>query len=185
MIARFRSSIAILVVALLAGGCAVTFTPDGSPAVDRPRPGQTAPTTDVGRGRPSPSLPGDAAFRRFEVGPSTIYPDTVLYFRFQVRQPGYLTVSAMAPNGRVRTLVRDVPVTNRPLVYPTGDSDPRIQASLPAGDWHVRAEWTPRPSGARYDDVQGLEAWTAAIAANLAGIPEASVIDDFYEVRTR
>jgi hypothetical protein len=181
MNARISSLFAVLAVALLAGACAVTFTPDGTP-VDRSRP---APTTDAVRPRPSPALPSDAGFQRFQVGPSTIYPETVLYFRFQVRQPGYLTVSAMAPNGRVTTLVRDVPVTNRPLVYPTRAGDPRIHASLPAGDWHVRAEWTPQPTRARYDGVHGLEAWTSAIAANLAGIRDASVIDAFYGVRTR
>jgi hypothetical protein len=184
MRSRFPSLATILVVALLAGGCAVTFTPDGAPVVDQPRTPPTTPT-DVTRPGPSPALPSDTAFRRFEVGPSTVYPETVLYFRLHVRRPGYLTVSAMAPNGRVTTLVRDAQVASSPLVYPTGAGAPRIQASGPAGEWRVRAEWTPQPTHARYDGVQGLAAWTDAIAANLAGIPDASVIDAFYEVRAR
>jgi hypothetical protein len=185
MYPRFPLLIAIVVVALVTGACAVTFTADGTPTVDQPRTPTTAPTTDVPRPRPSPTLPSDAGFHRFEVGPSTIYPETVLYFRFQVRRPGYLSVSQMAPDGRVSTLLRNVQVDNSPLVLPTGAGAPRLQASRPAGEWRVRAEWTPVPTSAQYDGVQGLGNWTDAIAANLAGVPDASVIDAFYEVRIR
>ena len=51
----------------------------GAPVVAQPRAAPTTPATDVTR--PRPALPSDAGFRRFEVGPSTVYPDTVLFFR--------------------------------------------------------------------------------------------------------
>jgi hypothetical protein len=131
-------------------------------------------------------LPSDAAFSRFEVGPLTIYPNSQIFFRALVRDAGYLTVSAMAPNGRVSMLATDVPIeAGRQLLYPPSGGSTRIQASAPEGVWQVRAEWTPRPTNARYQGVQGRDAWTAAILRNLAGIDGASVAESSFEVRVR
>lgn len=179
---RVPSLIAVLAVVLLASACTVTFTADGTTAVDQPR------TPDAPRPRPIPSaeLPDDDAFLRFEVGPNTIYPESVIFFRLRVRDAGYLTVSALAPNGRVTMLARDVAVdAGRQVLYPPTGGSTRIQASAPEGIWRVRAEWTPRPTNVRYDDVRGLDAWTDAIVDNLAGITGASVVDTTYEVSTR
>jgi hypothetical protein len=176
---RATSLIAVLFVALLASACSVTFTADGSASSDDRR------DPDTSRPRPSPSaqLPGDDAFLRFEVGPNTLYPESVMYFRLRVREAGYLTVSAMGPDGRVTMLARDVAVdSGRQVLYPPSGSSTRIRASAPAGIWRVRAEWTPRPTNARYDAARGLDAWTDAIADNLAGISGASVLETSYEV---
>jgi hypothetical protein len=185
MHARVPSLVTLLVATLLTGACTVIVPADRPPVVDQPRPAPTAPATDVPRPRPSPVLPSDVEFVAFEVGPQTIYPDSVIYFRFQVRRGGYLTVSALAPDGRVAMLARDVQVGTGPRLYPEVGSDLRIQASAPAGVWRVRAEWTPQPTGARYTGVRGLDAWTAAIAANLAGVSDASVAEAAYEVLAR
>jgi hypothetical protein len=185
MPARVPFLVTVLGAALLAGACTVIVPADGPPVVDQPRPAPTAPATDVPRPRPSPALPTGVEFVAFEVGPQTIYPDSVIYFRFQVRRGGYLTVSALAPDGRVTMLARDVPVGTGPRLYPEPGSAVRILASAPTGVWRVRAEWTPQPTQARYTGVRGLDAWTDAIAANLAGIAEASVAEAFYEVLAR
>jgi hypothetical protein len=185
MHARVPTFVALLVAALLAGACTVIVPADRPPVVDQPRPAPTAPATDVPRPRPSPALPSDVEFVTFEVGPLTIYPESVIYFRYQVRSGGYLTVSALAPDGRVTMLARDVQVGTGPRLHPEVGSGERIQASAPAGVWRVRAEWTPQPTGARYTGVRGLDAWTAAIAANLAGIADASVAEASYEVLAR
>lgn len=186
MLARVPFLVTLAVAALVTGACTVIVPADRPPVVDQPRPAPTAPpTTDVPRPRPSPALPGEAQFVAFEVGPQTIYPDSVVYFRFQVRRGGFLTVSALSPDGRVTMLARDVPVGTGPRLYPEVGSDVRIQASAPAGVWRVRAEWTPQPTGARYTGVRGLEAWTDAIAANLAGVADASVAEAYFEVLAR
>jgi hypothetical protein len=121
--------VALSVAALLAGACTVIVPADRPTAVDQPRPAPTAPATDVPRPLPSPVLPSDVEFVAFEVGPETIYPDSVVYFRFQVRRGGYLTVSALSPDGRVTMLARDVRVGTGPRIYPEPGSDVRIQAS--------------------------------------------------------
>jgi hypothetical protein len=182
MRARVPFFVTISVAALLAGACTVILPADRAPVVDQPRPAPTAPVTDVPRPPPSPVLPTDVEFVAFEVGPLTIYPDSVIYFRYQVRRVGYLTVSALAPDGRVTMLARDVLIGTGPRLYPEPGSDMRIQASAPAGVWRVRAEWTPQPTQARYTGLRGLDAWTAAIAANLADVADASVAEAYYEV---
>lgn len=171
--------------------CTVTFQPGDDATVDRPRPPGTVPTppttSDRPRPQPAPELPSDAAFRLFELGPTVIYPGSQLYFRVAVREAGFVTISALGPDGRVVVLVRDasVPAGSRPSIVPAiGSSNPPL-AGGPAGSWRVRAQWSPRATNARYDGLQGLEAWTAAIAANLARVDGASVVDDRYEVLAR
>jgi len=179
---------------LLASACTVTFLPPigggGETTVDRPRPPADDDDVDVVRPQPpepSPLLPGDEGFRIFEIAPRTIYPGTQMYFRVSVRRSGYLTISAMDPDGRVRVLLRDafVEAGGSPVrVPPVGTPDP-VAGRTPEGTWRLRAAWTPRPIDARYDGVRGLEAWTDAIRADLRGLDGASVFEGAYEVARR
>lgn len=187
---RTLNLIALLAAALLLAACQVTFLPGdvGTTPVDRPR--DAAPPTDVVRPRPpTPSevLPSDAGFGLFQVGPSTIRPGDQLYFRVRVLRSGYLTISAMAPDGAVKVLLRDVEIGVLPvaLIFPRPDSGTPLIASEPAGTWRVRAQLMPRPTGARYDGLRGLEAWTDAIVANLEGFEDASVFETEFEVQRR
>ncbi len=189
MTARIPTLAAILAVVLLAAACTVTILPDdGSTVVrppatpDVPRP----PGTSQPQPQPSTELPGDAAFNRFEMGPLTIYPDSQIFFRAMVREAGFLTVSALAPNGRVTMLATDVPIeAGRQLLYPPSGGATRLLASAPTGVWEVRAAWTPRPTNARYQGVQGRDAWTSAILRSLAGVEGASVYETSYRVNER
>lgn len=175
--------------ALLASGCTVTFLPPidagGGAAVDRPRT-----PTDVDRPRPpepSPLLPDDAGFRVFEIAPLNIYPGSQMYFRVSVRRSGYLTISAMDPDGRVRVLVRDYPIEagGSPVrVPPVGTPEP-VEGRAPEGTWRLRAAWSPQPIDARYDALRGLDAWTDALRADLAPFADASVFEAAYEVLRR
>lgn len=189
---RLVAAIAALAIATALTACTVTFLPgDDATTVDRPRPPVVTPPAptppDRPRPQPAPELPSDAGFRLFEIGADPIYPGTQLWFRVAVRDAGYVTISALAPDGRVTVLVRDepVPAGSRPtIVPPIGSRNPPL-ASAPVGAWRVRAQWAPRPTNARYDGVRGLDAWTDAIAANLARIEGASVFDDRFEVLAR
>jgi hypothetical protein len=185
MRARTPTLAAIVALALLVGACTVTILPDDGSTVVRPTPPNDV-ARPTPRPEPSPELPSDAAFSRFEVGPLTIYPSSQIFFRARVRDAGYLTVSVMAPNGRVSMLATDVPIeAGRQLLYPPSGGGTRIQASAPEGVWQVRAEWTPRPTNARYQGIQGRDDWTAAILRNLAGVAGASVVETSYEVSVR
>ena len=179
---------------LVASACTITFLPpsdaSGPPTVDRPRPPAEDSTPDVDRPRPpspSPLLPSDDGFRRFEIAPLNIYPGSQMYFRVSVRRSGYLTVSAMAPDGRVRVLIRDYPIeaSGSPVLVPPIGGPESVEGRAPEGTWRLRASWSPRPIDPRYDGLRGLEAWTDAIRDDLAGFDDASVYEDAYEVLRR
>jgi len=188
---RLGTALAALALFVLASACTVTFLPPGDApppsAAERPQPPAATEPVRPQPPRPVAGLPSDADFFVFEVGPSTIYPSDQLYFRVQVLRPGYLTVSAMAPNGRVVVLLSDVAIGVLPIttILPRADSRTPVLASGPVGAWRVFAQLTPAPAGARYGGLQGLDAWTGAIAANLARFDRASVIESAYEVRSR
>ena len=179
---------------LVASACTITFLPPSDAnrdaTVDRPRPPaeDTTPTVDRPRPpEPSPLLPSDEGFRRFEIAPLNIYPGSQMYFRVSVRRSGYLTISAMDPEGRVRVLIRDYPIEaggNPVLVPPIGGPE-SVEGQEPAGTWRLRASWSSRPIDPRYDGLRGLEAWTDAIRADLARFDDASVFEDTYEVLRR
>jgi len=187
---RTLAVIALLAATLLLAACRVTFLPGdvGTTPVDRPR--DAAPPTDVVRPQPptpSAALPSDAGFGLFQVGASPVRPGDQLFFRVRVLRAGYLTISAMAPDGAVTVLLRDAEIGVLPvaLIFPRPDSGTPLIASDPAGTWLVRAQLMSRPTGARYDGLRGREAWTAAIVANLEGLAGASVFEASYEVQQR
>lgn len=187
-----RQPLLALVLALVLSACAVTFVPGDPGDVERP-----TPPTDVARPDPTrpavdrpvapAALPGDGSILQFEVTPNTIRPSSTLIFRTRFARAGYLTVSAMAPNGRIDVLLRNVPVTpGFQLVPPVrAPASERVQASAPFGTWVVRAQFSEVRTPARYQSVQGYDAWTAAVAADLSGAANASVFETAYEVERR
>lgn len=183
-------ALAVAIVLLVAPACQVTFVPQTDATVDRPRPPIDETSSTVDRPRrpdPSPLLPSDSGFRVFEVAPLNIYPGSQMYFRVSVRRSGYLTISALDPDRRVAVLVRNFPIGagGSPVVVPRIGSSEPVQGRAPEGTWRVRAVWSPRPIGARYDGLRGLDAWTNEIRADLARFDDASVFEDAYEVLRR
>lgn len=178
--------------ALLLSGCAVTFVPGDPVDVARPTPptdvARPTPTTpDVDRPAAPASLPGQGSILQFEVTPNTIRPSSNLVFRTRFARSGYLTVSALAPTGRVEVLLRNVPVAPGFQLVPPVPTPPseRLQASGPTGTWVVRAQFSEARTAARYQGVQGYDAWTAAVADDLRGAANASVFETTYEVESR
>jgi hypothetical protein len=188
----FAAPLLALALATALSGCAVTFVPGDPVDVLRPTPPTDVVRPDPSRpdgGRPvvSATLPGDGSILQFEVAPNTIRPSTTLTFRTRFARAGYLTVSALAPNGRVEVLLRNVPVApGFQLVPPVGaPPSERIQASAPTGRWVVRAQFAEVRTAARYQNVQGYDAWTVAVADDLRGAANASVFETSYEVEQR
>ena len=187
----FTPSRALLagVLAVLLSSCAVTFTPADQVDVTRP-----TPAIDVTRPDPTPTrpvapatLPGDGSILQFEVTPNNIRPSSTLIFRTRFARAGYLTVSAMAPNGRVEVLLRNVAVAPGFQLVPPADAPPseRVHASAPTGRWVLRAQFSEVRTAARYQGVQSYDAWTAAVADDLRGAANASVFETAYEVEAR
>ena len=180
------------VLVVLLSGCAVTFVPSDRPDGTRPtpptdvvRPSPTRP--DVDRPVVPAALPSQGSILQFEVTPNNIRPSRTLIFRTRFARAGYLTVSAMAPNGRIEVLLRNVPVApGFQLVPPVSAPPPeRVQASAPMGTWIVRAQFAEVRTAARYQNVQGYDAWTAAVVDDLRGAANASVFEAAYEVERR
>ncbi len=182
----------VLPLALVLAACSVTFVPGN--AEDAVRPTPPSETARPEPSRPDPerpvapaTLPGDGSILQFEVTPNTIRPSSTLIFRTRFARAGYLTVSAMAPNGRIEVLLRNVPVSPGFQLVPPVDAPPseRIQASAPTGRWVLRAQFAEVRTAARYQNVQGYDAWTEAVADDLRGAANASVYETAYEVESR
>ena len=190
---RFSPSHALLVgsLAVLLAGCTVTFLPGDSSDGVRPTPPTEVvrpdPTAPADRPTAPASLPSEGSILQFEVTPNTIRPSSTLIFRTRFARAGYLTVSAMAPNGRVEVLLRNVPVAPGFQLVPPVAAPPseRVRASAPVGTWIVRAQFAEVRTSARYQGVQGYDAWTAAVADDLSGAANASVYQTSYEVEQR
>ncbi len=190
---HLRAPLLALVLAVVLSSCAVTFVPGDdsvgtvrpTPQIDVVRPDPARP--DVGRPQPSALLPGDGSILQFEITPNTIHPSSRLVFRTRFARAGYLTVSAMAPNGRVEVLLRNVPVAPGfqlvpPLAAPPSE---RVQASGPTGRWVLRAQFSEVRTAARFQNVRGYDAWTVAVADDLRGAANASMFETSYEVQQR
>ena len=189
---RSPRMLVIGVLAVLLSSCSVTFVPSDrtdaarpTPPSDVARPSPTRP--DVDRPVAPAALPGDGSILQFEVTPNTIRPSSTMIFRTRFARAGYLTVSAMAPNGRVEVLLRNVPVAPGFQLVPPVAAPPseRVQASEPVGRWVLRAQFAEVRTAARYQNVQGYDAWTIAVVDDLRGAANASVFETAYEVERR
>ena len=185
-----RLTLQALALTALLSGCTVTFRPGEPSGAERPTPPTETTRPDPTRPvRPQvpAALPGEGSILQFEVAPNTIRPSSTMVFRTRFARAGYLTVSALAPNGRVEVLLRNVPVSpGFQLVPPVGaPPSERVQASAPTGTWVVRAQFAEVRTTARYQNVQGYDAWIDAVADDLRGAASASVYETSYEVERR
>lgn len=180
MPSTLRSFLSVSVLSLLLAACTVTFVPDdgGSGIVERPRP--PAPSEPIVE-RPTPNLPSSNVIDRFETASNRINVGSVLAFRTRIREEGFLTITAMAPDGRVVVLMRATRVAaNQQVFLPSGGN---LQATTPRGTWRVRAHFTAnRPAGVSFQGLQGERAWTEAILRDIEGAGLADVEETNYDV---
>lgn len=159
----------LAVVALVAttAACTITFVPaDVVVDVDRPAP------------RP-------AVIQRFESVRSSYRVGDSVAFRIATATSGYVTLTAIDPDGSVYVIARNVRVEGggRTQVIPGPDARIVFVAAPPTG-WHaVRAHFTPRRTAESvvYGGAVGTEAWFARIRLELTGTGFG--IEDTAEVR--
>lgn len=190
MRASRRLLVLLIPLALIASACTVTIVPGERTTGDRPSAERPTPDPRPEPPRPQPpvvDLPDQGAIVQFEIMPNTIYPGSVLTFRTRVARDGFLSVSALAPDGRVVVLVRQAPVTAGFQLVPPVPSPPadRVLASAPTGWWLVRAQFSNQKTPVAYAGVRGEANWTRAIAEDLRGVPGAAVFEGSFEVRAR
>ena len=156
---RFRRSVAAaftfgVLVATLAA-CTITFVP-GDVVVDVDRP--TSRST---------------AIERFESVRDVYRIGEVVSFRIATTTSGYVTLTAIDPDGRVYVIARNVRVEGggRTQAIPAPDARVAFVAVPPSG-WHtVRAHFTPSRTSETvvFAGVVGIDAWFARIRLELSG----------------
>lgn len=96
-------------------------------------------------------------------------------FRIRTTQSGYVTLSAMDPDGRVYVFARNIYVpAHRTVILPTADMRVSFNAAPPRGLHRIRASFTSArtdPSHVHYIGRHGEGAWTTAIEVDIRGYP--------------
>jgi len=160
---------AIAALPMLAA-CVITIVPDqGSPQVDRPRPD-----------------PAAVVIERFESNRASYRVGDTLSFRIRTNRPGYVTLTAYDPDGRVYVFARNVEVRgNRTETIPTGRTV--FRAISPTGLHVVRAHFTPErtPESVVFRGVGTLDTWLTQIVLEIRGFGfgAESVAETRFEVR--
>lgn len=164
---RFVATLALVALVVAATGCTITFVPRDV-RVDVPRP---APRT--------------AVIERFESVRGVYRVGDAVSFRIATATSGYVTLTAIDPDGRVYVIARNVAVPGggRTQTIPGPDARIAFVAVPPTGRHAVRAHFTPRrtPETVVFTGVAGFDAWYARIRLELDGTGYA--LEDTAEAR--
>lgn len=110
-----------------------------------------------------------------------------IQFRIRTNQSGYITLSAMDPDGRVYVLARNIYVpAYRTTILPTPEMRVTFSAAPPTGFHRVRASFTSSPTNTgqvRYQGRSGLQAWSIAIDHDIDGYPVRDVAETTLTIR--
>lgn len=102
---------------------------------------------------------------------ATYYVGDEIEFRIRTRESGYVTLSAIDPDGRVYVFARNVRVSaGRSEILPTRDMRVTFNAAPPRGFHRIRASFTGSrtdPSRVTYVGRYGDGAWTTAIEVDV------------------
>lgn len=168
---RGRSALLILLAALLLVLPACTI---------RVVPGDVSGVIVVDPGPP----PRPAPISSFRSSRSNYRVGDLVSFEIVTRESGYVTLTAIDPDGYVYVIARNVRVQGRQRVT-IPDPNGRIvfRADPPTGPHAVRAHFTPARTAERvvFHGVSGSGAWTLAIRAELEG--SGYLVEDVAEVR--
>lgn len=112
-----------------------------------------------------------------------------IQFRIRTSQDGYVSLSAIDPDGSVYTFARNLRVeAGRTNVLPGPDSRVAFVADPPTGLHRVRATFTGQSTDrtrVRYEDRQGEEGWTTAIRIELRAADVRDVAETFLFITRR
>ncbi len=160
------ASFALVALVVTTAACTITFVP-GDVLVDVERP-----------------APRPVVIERFESMRGIYRVGDAVSFRIVTATAGYVTLTAIDPDGSVYVIARNVRVEgNRTQVIPASDARIAFVAVPPTGRHAVRAHFTPRRTSETvvYTDIVGVDAWFARIRLELDGT--GYVIDDTAEAR--
>jgi hypothetical protein len=106
---------------------------------------------------------------------ATYYVGDRVEFAIRTRESGYVTLSAMDPDGRVYVFARNIYVpAYRTTILPTAAMRVSFSAAPPRGLHQIRAAFTSSPTDpghVHYSGRYGDRAWTNAIELDIRGYP--------------
>ena len=155
------SKLAVLVtLALLLGACTVTFVPDSSVSVN----------ARVGFGIDLNNVIGVFEPTR---GSGAVYSlNDTISFRVRANRSGYVTLTAIDPDGTVYPIIRNVFVgAGETRIIPNSSDGVQFNLAPPRGLHRVRASFTLRPtdiSRVVYRGVITEDRWTNSIVSDVS-----------------
>ena len=164
---RVNLAIAAAIVTLLVSACTITVRPGSVGGID------VAFNNVIEEFRPTR---GEGA--SYRVGDQ-------IEFRLVVNQPGYVTLSAIDPDGRVYTFARNIPVERGVNFLPTAGQRVVYSAGPPRGLHYVRASFTSgrTDSSVTYRGRTGNGEWNSAINLEIRSFPVRDVLETTLYIR--
>lgn len=168
--------LAALALVVMLGGCTV-YVVEGEPST---------------RGTISLSFNLDQVITQFQpvrgAGATYLVGERVS-FAVRTRESGYVTLTALDPDGSVYTLARNIFVrAGQTRVIPGEDSRVEFVANPPTGRHRVRATFTSERTDqnrVRYEGRTGEEGWTSAIRVELQDDEIRDVAETYLFVERR
>ena len=164
---RVNLAIAAAIVTLLVSACTITVRPGGVGSSDFPL------NHIIEEFRPT-----QGAGASYRVGDQ-------IEFRLVVNQPGYVTLSAIDPDGRVYPFARNIPVERGVNFLPTAGQRVVYSAGPPRGLHYVRASFTSgrTDSSVTYRGRTGNGEWNSAINLEIRSFPVRDVLEPTLYIR--
>ncbi|MBX3139746.1 MAG: DUF4384 domain-containing protein [Trueperaceae bacterium] len=160
-----RLAFVALAVALLASACTIYVRPGGFVSDDI-------------------SLSGVIQdFRPTRGAGSSYYPGENVEFRIVTTQSGYVTLTALDPDGRIYVFERNIPVSAGATYLPLAGARHVYTVNPPRGLQRVRASFTSTATdgNVRYVGRYGDGEWSSAISLEIRPSPVRDVAEtDFY-----
>ena len=163
---RLRSILGIAIIALVASACTVVVQP--------------------GTGGIGVDLDGVIVDFRPTRGVGAVYGvGEEIQFLIQTSSPGYVTLSAIDPDGRVYILSRNIAVPGGSVVLPTAEQRVTYNAAPPRGFHRVRASFTSTRTSETviYSGRQGDGEWSNAISIEINPAPLRDVRETNLTIR--
>ncbi len=118
---------------------------------------------------------------------ATYYVGDEIEFRVRTRESGYLTLSAIDPDGRVYVFARNIRVSaGSTEILPTREMRVTFNAAPPRGFHRIRASFTSGrtdPSRVSYIGRYGDGSWTSAIQVDIGGYDVRDVAQTTLTIR--
>ncbi len=125
-------------------------------------------------------------FRPTRGSGATYFVGESIEFVIRTTHPGYVTLTAIDPDGRVYVLARNVYVDGGRTILPTPSQRVVYSAGTPRGFHRVRASFTSdrtSESSVSYQGVYGEGNWTSSISVDIRPSPVRDVSETSLYIR--